>query len=95
MSQHAITLDRQTMEGKSVFDLLVGMKYINEDKPNVVDIDERTAFGRKVLGFLYDVGAIKSPYNPKYVSKVKQAELQLERGEYVEVKDVDKFIDEL
>lgn len=96
MAKIDITLDKRTLLGKNIFNFLVGMKYLDENKPGFINIDEKTSEGKKIVSFLYSLGCVvNSPYNPEYVAKIRKAEKEIEQGKCTEVVDIDKFIDEL
>lgn len=95
MAQYVLQLDRRTLFGKNMFNFLAGMNCVNEENPNVADVDERTADGKRIMRLLYAVGIVKSPYNPKFVAEIKQAQKDIDNGKGIVIDDIDKFIAEL
>ena len=58
------------------------------------NIITRTSDGKKMT-HKDDKGIIKSSYNKDYVAKIKKAEKEIQNGHFIEVEDVDNFINEL
>ena len=95
MAQYALQLDRRTHFGKNFFNFLAEMNCISAENPNIADVDERTADGKRIMQILYTIGIVKSPYNPEFVAKIRESERQIAEGKFVRVTDVKKYIDEL
>ena len=95
MAQYTLQLDRRTLFGKNMFNFLVGMNCIDENNPNVAEVDERTADGKKITQVLHTLGVIKSPYNTEFVAEVKRAQKEIDNGQGIVIDDIDKFIAEL
>ena len=91
MANYNITLDKRTLLGKNLFNFLVGMNCIKEDRPDIAEIDERTSDGRKITQILYDFGIIESPYDKAFVAKVKKSQREIQRGLGTLITNVDEL----
>ena len=80
MAKYQLSLDRRTVIGRSVYNFLEELKFVNND--SFIDVDERNSFGRSLVKFLEDNNIIISKEEKirKVVSK-KFFEKRNKKGE--------------
>ncbi len=60
MAKYQLTLDKRTTIGRSIFNFLEDLDFVDE---NTIEVDERNSFCRSLISFLQQNNAIK--VNPK------------------------------
>ena len=91
MASYNITLYKSTLFGKNLFNFLVGMNCIKEERPDIAEIDERTNDGRKIMQVLYDFGIIKSQYDRNFVEKIRKSQREIQQGLGTLITNIDEL----
>lgn len=87
MAQYALQLDRRTHFGKNFFNFLNEMNCIDAENPNVADVDERTADGKRIMQLLYAVGVVKKKDNDADIVNAVTKRFMLNRKKKGELDD--------
>lgn len=87
MAQYALQLDRRTHFGKNFFNFLDEMNCISAENPNVADVDERTADGKRIMQLLYAVGVVKKKDNDADIVNAVTKRFMLNRKKKGELDD--------